>query len=373
MKQFIAVLLILASGVGTITYLSLTKPEGETIEPERPVANVETITVEKTDVSVSIETQGTVLPEIEIDLPIEVSGRIIAVSDHFKVGQRVSLNEVLFKIDPADYQAALASARAEVARAELSLAQETALAEQAAQDWQAFGKRIEEASPLTLRKPQLNQAQAILESAKSSVKQAERNLNRTVVRAPFDGYILSKSVDLGQFVSATPSGTAARIFSAKRAEVRLPLTEAQLDLLGDTLGPVTFRAKSGNANHTWMGQLVRLEATVDTATRLNYAVAQIEEPFDRNPPLRRGRFVQAVIQGRNLSEAVELPSYALRGSDTVYVMTVDGKLQTRKVTVLSASPHTAIITDGLKTSEKVAISPVAFFVEGMPVVETSSK
>ncbi|MEO0510517.1 MAG: efflux RND transporter periplasmic adaptor subunit [Verrucomicrobiota bacterium] len=369
MKQIYAVFIILGLGISLIVFLVLTEPEGETIAPERPVANVETITVERKTVQLKVDSQGTVLPEIEIDLPVEVSGRIIEMSDSFKPGKQVKSGEILFRIDPADYEALFAARQAEVARAELTLAQEEALAKQAVADWEAFGNRLEEASPLTLRRPQITQAKAALASARANLKQAKRDLEQTEVRAPFDGFILSKNVDFGQYIVGTPTGNAGRIFSSGSAEVRLPLSDQELALIGNLSEGERSVRLFADGDREWRGKLIRIEATVDPATRLNYAVAQIESPFGGEQPIRRGLFVRAEILGRSVADTIQLPRYALRGSDSVYIMTPEGQLRVRKVSVLQSDELRIVIDEGLITGEKVVTSPIAFFVEGMPVIE----
>jgi RNA:NAD 2'-phosphotransferase (TPT1/KptA family) len=74
-----------------------------------------------------------------------------------------------------------------------------------------------------------------------------------------------------------------------------------------------------------------------------------------------------VIEGRSLSEAYVLPRYALRGSDTVYIVTEAKTLVTRTVSILKSDTAEIVITDGLIPGERVVISPVAYYIEGMPV------
>jgi len=114
-----------------------------------------------------------------------------------------------------------------------------------------------------------------------------------------------------------------------------------------------------------------MEATIDPNSRLLYAVVEIEDPFapNKNNPkaLRRGQFVTAEIEGRGVSDAYVLPRYALRSSDTVYIVSEAGTLETRTVTIIKCDAEKAIITEGLKPGERVAISPVAYYIENMPV------
>lgn len=370
--KFILPILILLIAVGITAVLVVFKPDAAAISPERPVTNVEVIEARPQDIQLSVKSQGTVLPRTESDLSAEVSGRIIEVADSFRAGGRFSAGDLLVKIDPADYEAAVAASAAELANAELALAQEEAQAEQAAADWAALGEG--EASELTLRKPQLAQAKARIESARANLKRARRDLARTELTAPFDGRVLSTSADLGQFVSAAPASPIARIYATDRAEIRLPLTIREAELLETKDRRQRFvRLEKANTTNSpvWLARFVRMEATIDPNNRLLYAVAEIEDPFApgaNNPePLRRGQFVSAEIEGRSISDAFVLPRYALRGSDTVYIMTQESTLETRTVEIIKSDADEVIITGGLEQGDRIAISPIAYYIEGMSV------
>ncbi len=362
----IAPIFILLAAVGIAVVLYLLRPEPQEAAPERPLTQVEVITVEAESLQIEVTSQGTVLPRTETELAVEVNGRIIEISPNFRAGGRFQAADVLFQIDPADYEATVAARAAELATANLNLAQEEALAEQAAEDWAALGQG--EPSPLTLRQPQLAQARANIASAEAALTQAERDLARTQVRAPYDGLVLSKSVDLGQYVMANPANAVARIFATDAAEVRLPLTLREADFLVDPAErPSRVKLHTGGPGspREWEAQLVRFEATVDPASRLINAVAEIDAPFQQG--LRRGMFVEAVIEGRTYDEVYVLPRYALRDNRSVYLVTPEDTLVTRQVEVLRTDTRRAILSGGLEPGVQVATSPIAFFVENMPV------
>ncbi len=371
MKKLLPILILLVAA--TITALLIIfKPDPKEIAPERPVTHIEVIEVQAQSVQIKIQSQGTLLPRTESELSVEVSGRIIHVADSFRAGGTFQTGEVLVQIDSADYEAAVATQAAELANAELALAQEEAQAEQAAADWAALGKG--EASDLTLRKPQLAQAKARIESARANLKRAQRDLERTQVTAPYEGRVLSTSADLGQYVSATPSSPIARIYATDRAEIRLPVTTREAELLETRdrrQRSVYLRKAHSEDSPVWIAHLARTEASIDPSSRLLYVVAAIDHPFSpgKQQPkaLHRGQFLMAEIEGRTISDAYIIPRYALRGSNTVYVVRDDFTLETRKVSIIQSDAKNAIITGGLAPGERVAVSPIAYYVENMPV------
>ena len=368
MKLILPIIILLIAGSIT-AMLVIFKPDAAELTPERPITSVEVIAVQPQSIQLTVSSQGTLLPTIETNLIAEVSGRVIKVSDSFRIGNHFRKGDCLIKIDPADYEAAAANASADLADAELALAQEVAQSEQAAADWQALGDG--KASDLTLRKPQLAQAKARIASAEARLKRAQRDLARTEIVAPYDGIVLSKQVDLGQFVIANPGNPLGRIYATGSAEIRLPITEKEATLLDQRTKRQRFVKLTRNTGEdTRIAPLVRIEDNVDPSSRLLYAVARIQDPFSPTPDqyaLRRGTFLQAEIEGRNLSNAYVLPRYALRGSNSVYIVNKSDTLETRIVEIIKSDAKEVIITAGLEPDERVATSPIAYYIENMPV------
>ncbi|MGJ8653951.1 MAG: efflux RND transporter periplasmic adaptor subunit [Opitutaceae bacterium] len=370
MKILLPIIILLAGGI--IGYFQFVlKSEPTIVAPERPITSVEVITVQPETIQLTVKSQGTLLPATETDLTAEVSGRIIEVADNFRVGNSFRKGDTLITIDPADYKAVAAARAAELANAELALAQEEALAAQAAADWEALGEG--DASPLTLRTPQLKQAKALLESAQAALAKAERDLDRTAIKAPYDGTVLTKNVDIGQYLTANPANPIARIYATNSAEIRLPITEADANFLDHRTKRqrfVTLTLPNGNSSEKWQARLARIESNINPNSRLLYVVAELPKPFtesSKSTALRRGTFMEAEIEGRAVQDVYSLPRYALRGSNTVYIYTDENTLITRTVEILKSDAKQVIISTGLNPGERVAISPIAYYIEGMDV------
>lgn len=370
MKTLLPILILLCAGIIAAFQIML-KPEPNEIAPIRPITSVEIIEVQPTTVQLKITSQGTLLPTVETDLIAEVSGRVIEVSENFRAGNHFKKNDILIKIDSTDYEAATAAREADLANAQLKLAQEQALAQQAEADWLTLGTG--EASDLTLRKPQLKQAKAMVKSAQAALNKARRDIERTQIVAPYNGIVLNKNVDLGQFVTTNPGNPLARIYATESAEVRLPITEQEASLLdrdSEQQSSVTLTQKNNDVDVQWIAPLVRIEDNINPSSRLLYAVARIQSPFNtivNDHILRRGTFLSAEIEGRSIQNVYSLPRYALRGSNTVYVLTDEDSLQTRTVGIIKSDAKEVIINSGLEPGDRVATSPIAYYIEGMPV------
>lgn len=384
MQYILSIIILVFCGV-VVGLMYLLKPEPETVQPETAIPVVEALTVEPKTVQLVVHSQGTVTPRTETMLTPEVSGRIVAVAPSFETGGFFEKNDVLVWIDPSDYIAAAAKAKADLARARLNLAQEKAESEQALEDWNNLGRGTP--SDLVLRKPQLAEAHARVESARSDLELAELNLERTEIKAPYAGKIREKHVDVGQSVQRAAS--IASIYAVDYAEIRLPISDREAGLIDlplayrgetapETKPKASLNSQFGGRQYTWEGIIDRVEDVIDTRSRLIYLVAQVADPYawknatDR-PPLRVGLFVEAEIQGKTIENAFTIPRLALVEKDTVLVIGSDSKLRSRKVDVLQSDETSAVITSGLETGERICVSPVEFVIEEMPVSVGSPK
>ena len=330
--------------------------------------SVDVASVVKQDLRIQVQAQGTVTPLKETAILAEVKGRIVDVADSFNVGGFVSRDEVLLRIDPRDYQTSLLRAQAAVESAESSLAQEKGRAEVALQEWKKLPKgsqRSEEARDLYLRKPQLEQAEAQLLAAQAELNPARDNLERTIIKAPYDALIRAKHSDLGKFVSA--GKPLADIFSVESAEVRLPIPQSKLAYLelpglkGYEQGsPIDlYTDVSGEVKH-WTADLHRTEGIFDERSRVLYTVARIEDPYAlKDPtrePLRIGTFVNANIEGRELKGLVTLPRYLLRAGNFIWVVDESMHLRNRKVSVLRTGGDHIYVNAGLDEGDLVSLT-----------------
>jgi len=270
--------------------------------------------------------------------------------------------------------------KARVAQAQLRLAQEEAEASIARQEWERLGKE-EEPDPLVLRIPQLAEASASYEAAQAELKQAELNLQRTKIIAPFDGRVRVKKVDVGQVVS--PGAPLATVYAVDYAEVRLPVPDDEIGYLDCCLDyrtqnpaeldiDVKLSASYGGNFFKWSGKIVRVEGEIDPLSHMITLVARVKDPYGRDllserPPLAVGMFVEAKIIGRRVDDMAVIPRSALRGDERLLIIDKDNKLHFRTVEVLRADFETVIISSGLNEGERICISPLEAVVDGMEV------
>lgn len=378
MKILLPVAVVLVCILGAVQLIR-SRPALETEPSETPPPLVRVMTVQPETLQLKVYSQGNVVPRTESTLASEVAGQVVYVSPAFAAGGFFEEGDVLVRLDPRDAELAVTRAKAEVARAEMALTIEEEEARVARQEWAQMGQGAP--SPLVVREPQLAQARANLSAAKAMRKQAELDLARTEIRAPFAGRVRIKHVDVGQYV--TPGAPIARIYAIDYAEVRLPIPDDQLAYMD---APIRFRGDQANIQgpevvlesrfagqqYRWTGRIVRLEGEIDPQSRMVHAVARVQNPYGRGqnpdrPPLSVGLFVNAAIKGHTLENVIVIPRAAIRGSDQVLVVDDEERLRFRDLDILRMEPDRAIVRDGLQPGERICLSPLDVVVEGMPV------
>ena len=373
-------LLVLVCAVGLSLFIlnSKEKPQKRVRKP--PITRVDVVRLERTDYQVTVATQGTVKPRTESTLIPEVSGRIIKTSANFRTGSFFEAGEELLQIETSNYQIAVTVAQAQLAESKLTFAEEQALADQAAKNWQRLGNK---SSPtdLVLRKPQLARAKAAVNSAMALLEQAQLDLKRTRVLAPYAGRILEKEVDVGQYVS--PGTVMAKIYAVDYAEIRLPLSNRQLEFVDI---PEAYRGEAnaaklmtdailtvnlGNQQYQWLAQVVRAEGTYDLRSRRLFVVAQVDNPYGREdpdkPPLKVGQYVDAQIKGRVLENVFVIPRSAVRENAQILLVDKQKKLKTRQIKTIWEDDQVMIIRGDVAEGELLCLTPVTFAAEGLAV------
>ena len=377
LKIILPILLVILA-VGAFRVMIKMRPHPET--EERPVARP-VITAHKVELDghdVRVQGFGSVTAKRTVNLVPQVSGEVLEKSPDFEPGGYCQADQVLLRLDDTDYVLAAAQARANVAQAEYSLALAEEEAEVALQEWENIhgADRANEPSALVLHEPQLKLARANLDAARAALRQAEVNLSRCTISAPFDGRILTADVDAGQYLRA---GTAVgSVYATDVAEITVSVPDddlAWITIDGDETGSseqtrVEIFAQFAGARHRWQGRAVRLGGAVDSRSRLVPVVVEIENPYEvsgNRPPLVEGMFVEVVFHGDAPQGAVTVPRTALRAGNRVWVITQERTIEIREVGVARAGIEEAVITAGLQPGELVCTSNLQVVTNGLPI------
>ncbi|MEC4723976.1 efflux RND transporter periplasmic adaptor subunit [Shewanella sp. D64] len=372
-KQIILPIAVLLVGLGGFAALSVMKkpPEEKAEVDNTPLVAIKKI--EMKPMIFSVGSYGVVKAKYETELVSQVYGEIVFLSNTFVRGGFVKKGDILAKIDPSDYDADLIDAEASLASARAALVQERAFGKVAEEEW----KRIKDGVPteLSLRKPQLAHEIAKLNSSEAGLKRALRNVERTIIKAPFDALIESRNIGLGSYVSqATVVG---KLLSTAEAEIRLPLADKEIQYLSNKGkdANVELIADFGGKKQQWFGKIVRSEGVIDSRSRMTYLVAEVIDPYglktDKNE-LRYGTYVTANIAGNNAGNVTVLPRHLVING-TIAILDEDKKLRYKPVNVIRQFGAEVVISEGLEPGMKVITSALDYPIEGMQLALPEDK
>lgn len=387
MKKIILPVIVLGVLLFASRTLITMRPEPQAKEVKRKIPFVETLNVKKVKLRSSIATFGTVRPQTLTTLIAEVPGIVQGVAPiakekssakSFRSGGFFKKGDLLLTIEDTNLKAALAEAKANVSRTNLQLTQELELSKQARIEWGDRDWTL--ASALVKRIPQIQKARAEEGAANAKLAQAEQNLERASVQAPFQGRILKTMVDVGQQVGSGSPSALAEIYALDSAEVFLSLSQSEMNFLGFTDGfdstnelsvEIEIINKQGDIIHR--GKLARSEGVVDSQTRLTKLVGLVNHcfanPFSQEQvkePLSVGQFVNLKLHGASRDVFV-IPDSAFRTQNTILVVNEENRLQVRQVDTIYRSDKEVWVNDGLANGEKVCITPIEIIANGMEV------
>jgi len=377
LKYALPVVIILAAVFAARTLIkSKAKPERTEAVNHGILVELATAAHEKKQIDLSA--QGTVMASEKVTLQPQVSGSVTWVSDALVSGGLVKKGDPLLKIDRRDYEIILAQRKSAMDQAEAQLSIEQGQQRVALREWELFKERAgngNDDASLALRAPQQRIAEVNVESAKAGQDKARLHLSRTVIRAPFNGYVQSENVEIGQTV--TPQSQLATIVGtdAYWVQVSVPvdkLSFIEIPGMNATTGAVaTVNQQNGAERVTRKGQVLRLLPEVDPIGRMARVLARIEDPMnltapegERGVPLMMGTIVTVDIHGRSEAEVAVVPRAAVHDGDHVWAFQ-DNRLDLRQVEVVWGDEDTVWIGTGLKPGEQYVTSRISTPVQGM--------
>jgi RND family efflux transporter MFP subunit len=367
-KRIILPIIMLALGIlALVGFSSMKKPPEEKAKVDNtPIVSVENIII--SPMSMEVSSHGIIKPKYETTLVAQVTGEITELSPVFERGGFVEKGQLLAKIDPNDYQAALIEAQASMATARAALEQEVAQGKVAKKEWD----QITDTSPteLSLRKPQLAKELARVKSAQAAVLRAERNLQRTEIRSPYNAMIESRDIGLGAFVSKGQQ--VGKLLGTSLAEVRLPVADNQMQFLVEQGRDAQVKLIGNFAGQEveWQAKIIRNEGVVDNKSRMGYLVAQIQDPYNlgaqktHQDPLRFGSYVKAKVIGLNVNNAAIVPRH-LVVEGKVAILDEELKLHYAEIDIIRQQGSNVIVANGLVHGDQLIVSALEYPVDGM--------
>lgn len=331
---------------------------------------VSALATRRAPVTVHVRGNGALAARTRIGLVPQVGGEVVAMHPELRAGGRFRAGEVLFAVEPRDYELAVARAEADVSATDTALAKVEAEAVTARAEWNALHPDLA-APPLAALEPQLAEARARRAAAAAALAKAQLDLERTRVLARFDGRVVSAALDVGQVIA--PNQRVGEVYASDTLEVAVPLAQDELAWLalpgeqGET-SPATLRARIDGAEVVVPGRLARIGAELAGSTRLATLVVEVDAKALRPELALRlvpGTFVDVDLEGVTLDDVTRVPRAALREDGVVWTV-AEGRVAFARPEVIKLHGGDVLVR-GLADGAVIVTSELAVITEGMHV------
>ena len=369
-------LVILVAGAGAVFGMMKTAPQAKKGGHPRQAKLVTVIEAQQLSVPIEIEAWGTVMAAREVTLNPQVAGEIVEISPSMEPGGRFQKGETLVRIEATDYELTREMRRAELTQMEAKRVLERANQEVAKREYEVLGESLDdEEKSLVLREPQLTSASAEVSAARAMLNDADLDLKRTEVNAPFDAQVVEKYVDLG--TRLTTQMGIVRLVGTDTYWVELAVPQSDLRWIqfpeGDQPGSrVVFRHKKiWGPEPSRDGQVIRLLPELSAEGSMVRVLVAVDDPLclkaenQDKPRLLVGQYLSGVIAGRQLDNVFVVDRSLLRNGDWVWVMNSENKLEVRALEVAYRGDREVIVRSGIAHGERVISTDIATVAEGM--------
>ncbi len=369
-------LVILVAGAGAVYGMMKTAPQAKKGGHARQAKLVTVVEALQESVPLEIEAWGTVMAAREVTLNPQVAGEIVEISPALEPGGRFKQGETLVRIEATDYELAREMRRAELTQMEAQRVLEQANQDVAKREYEVLGESLKDnEKSLVLREPQLTSVSAEVAAARAMLDDADLDLKRTRVNAPFDAQVVEKYVDLG--TRLTTQMGIVRLVGTDTYWVELAVPQSDLRWIafpeGEQPGSrVVFRHKKvWGPDASREGHVIRLLPELTAEGSMVRVLVAVDDPLclkpenQDKPRLLVGQYLSGVIEGRQLDNVFVVDRSLLRNGDWVWIMNADDKLEVRALDIAYRGSREVIARSGIVHGERLVSTDIATVAEGM--------
>ena len=375
--KFLLPVLLIAVGAMGAKQLIAGRERPKAAERPPQAKYVEVIPVEKTARPFSLSAYGTVQAHRAVTLQAQVMGSVVEQHPDLQQGAIIAKGETIAQLDRRDYEAAVAQESAALITARFNLKVEEGRQVVAKREWSLLDRSVEStelSEELALRKPHLEERQALVRAAESRLTRAELDLERTELRAPFDALVIEESIEVGQLVNQ--NSIVARLICVDEFHIEASVRVADLrwiqfpDAEHPTGAKVRISQEAvGRGEQEREGTVVGLLGEVDPGGRMARVLIEVPDPLglESSQPfsLLVGQYVSVEIEGPTLRDVVVIPRAGIREGDEVWVMDRDQRLAVRSVKRIFASATEVVVEHHFEPGDQIIISALQVPLPGM--------
>jgi RND family efflux transporter MFP subunit len=377
--QILLAIIVIGGAVALASYYIKTPPKAKPRErmPIAPLVSERSISPQ--DIIYEFDAMGTVGSAREVQLSPQVSGEVIRMSPEMVPGGYFKQGDHLVSIDPTDYEITILQLKSDLEKAYSDLVLEMGNQRIAIKEFEILGQKVSDTEKkLMLREPQLGIAKANVDNAKAKLKKAEIDLARAEVTAPFNGVVLSRSVNIGSRVSS--GSPLAQIAGTDQFWIKVSVPVRQLQWLNIPTttsetgsSALIFLQNKNDPTKQRVGRIIRLAADLEAEGRMAVLYVAVDDPLSlipensEKPKLLLGSFVQVIFQGRKLNDVYVIDRNHLHEDDTLWLFSKENTLEIRKVEILARTKDKVYINSDLEPGTRLVTSQLSNAANGMPL------
>ena len=339
-----------------------------TAQPAQTTVPVQTTTVQAKSIEITRIGLGTVTPWQMVNITPQVSGRIVQIP--FREGRDVKEGEVLVRIDPRPFQAALDQAKARKDQDAANLANTEKNLERDRTLLTKGGFATQQT--VDNETAQVQVLKATIEGDQAAIEAAQLNLDFATITAPFPGVVSLRNIDIGNLV--TPAAIIATVTQIEPIAVDFTLPQADLQDIQSAAkagAPEVLVYDQDGKALLAKGQLDVINNQVDQAS----GTIKLKARFDnKDRKLWPGAFVQVAVVIRTDQDALGLPSEAVqRGPNGAYVWLVSQKETANRqpVQIGEIQNGVTVITHGVKAGDRIVVTGQYSLTQGARITEAN--
>ena len=379
----LGILLIVIAGISAWWFITH-KSKAQRVKPEVLVPKVKVQAMISKDIQVEIPATGLIIPSREAAIRARVSGEIVKLHKEMEPGGIFHKDEPIIWLDDQDYKLLVKKRKAHLQKTEAALKLELVqqyIAESQFHSYHNKDKSDQLDMDVILRKPQERSSRADVQIAEAELQEAELDLERTIIKSPFNAVVLQEDIDIGE--QADPQRILASLVDVDTFWVKASIPVKYLKWIifpskkhpeGSTVSVISRRG-------TRQGKVLRLYAQLESQGRMAQILVEIPDPLglkngNSKMPLLIGEYVEIKILGRELKAVIPIPRTAYRDNARAWILTPENKLNIVDVEPVWELRETIFVKKGDLPPGRIIVSDLGFPVKNMslkPVIERETE
>ena len=407
-SQIALMIAIIAAAIVGMNRLIAAKPERTGRPQFEVILPVIAAKVELADQRPLVRLFGEIAAARSIDIRTSVAGEVISVNPDLSAGSFVEQGEELFTIDRFEFESALAEAEANLQQTDATIAENNAtialektqfafaenqlefaksdlqratqlrqggtLTQKDVDDRELVVSQRDQAvdqrlNNIAIAEARLAQQMAARQRLELALIRAQRDLDDTVVTAPFPGIVRTSTVEIGRIVSS--NDVTVSMYDDNALDVRFTLTNAQYGRIATDGDPLIGRQVDlvwtvGGIDYEYTGLVSRIGADIASERGGVDVFARLADDESVPVQLRPGAFVEVAVPDRLYPNAARVPETAIFDGDTVYKI-VESQLSAQKIHLAAYDGADAIVIEGLANGDQILATRISEIEEGLKV------